>query len=363
MNKIKLGNFADKLMLASNKEYVENLFGVTNDKREKLTDDKRKEAIIAASKKRDNAIAFAGAREEVVTSRLWADNLALSFFKLQNIADDEWPQIVNVDDQSYSILKTSVHGEAPVDEFARANDTLMLQPYQLSSGIIKYPILSAMTGKLDVSEKVNKDLARSTEQNLNTDLYALIDAAIGSFPAGTITADSRIVSGTLPTTNSLSVTGDSAFSFAVLKAIISHLMRLGLDLKFLTMNPSQVDDLWDWQHLVSTTSSGSQDGRSMITTRVKDEILQSGKIGQMLGQEFTILLDPTRPLNYVDFYSSQPVGTLYDKPGIADVMHFDKIWMKGAGYGNNYEGVEMNRWLVPAIHATQRKNFGLCQFA
>ena len=363
MKKIKFSPIVNELMLASNKEYVQGMLDEINEKREKVTDDQRKAALIAASKNPIKAAEIAAARVEVINAYLWAENLALADFEYVPIADDEWPQLVNEDDQSFNILKTVEHGEAPEQTFVRANTTSMLTPYQLSSGVIKYAILSGITGRINDSEKVNQKVGRSFEQLLNTDIYALQDAALGTFPAGSIIADSRIVSGTLPTTNVINASGEGSFTFAAYKQIASHFLRLGKALSYIKMNPVDVSGLWDWQHLVSTTASGSQDGSTMITTRIKDDILRSGGLkGELLGQTFKIFLDQTLPLKYARFYATDACGTLYDKPGISDVMRFDKKWMKGAGYGNNWEGVEMNRWLVPTIKDPQRLNFGRIQF-
>jgi len=361
--KIKLNAINEQLMLASNKELVQKRLDELNAKREKVTDDQRIAALKESTKSREKAVAFAAAREERINSYLWCDNFAMLFYELVTLRHNEWPEIVNTHDQPFNILVTNVHGEAPVQNWARENSVTKLDPYLLSSGIVKYPILTALTGRIDVSGQADEDASRSMDIKINTDLYTQIDAAYGNYPAGTKTEESRFVTGTLPSSNDIDASAQGSFTFEVYRQLCDHFIRLGRNLRFILMNPTEMKDTWDWQSLVSTAASGSQDGRTMVTTQIREEILRSGQpSGTILGQNVQWVLDPTRALKYAVAFSDRPAGTLYAKEELDEVNYYDKKWMKGAGFGNNFEGIEYEKWIVPTIKDVQRLEFVRIQF-
>lgn len=360
MRELKLSAINERLMPASNKAIIQAYLDTLNEKRESanLTKAQRRDAIIASTRSRDAAVAYAGAREERINAYFWAENFAANFFEYRPLGQDEWIEIVNQHDMGYNFLETDVHGSAPHQTWVKKESVTSVETYMLTTGIIKWPILHIQRGRIDVSAEVDVQAQRSIDQQMNTDFYTLIDAAITSFPAAALIKDSRIVSATLPTTNSLSNTGEDAFTYQILRDIVDHFMLLGRSLKAIVINPVHMKETWDWQELVSTTSSGSQDGRAMVTTKVREGIMERGRpSGMILGQEFTWILDPTRAKKFALCFSDQPAGILWEKTDLSIVDYFDRRWMKGAGYGDNFEGVEHVKVVKPYILDPQRLNF------
>lgn len=360
---IKLHPFNEAMILPGNKEYLEPLLASYNERRADTTDEQRSALIAAAyAGDRESVVALGAAREERIRLNIWADNIALSLFELIELGPDEWIELVNMSDQVFSISETHLHGEAPIQSWLQANTTEMRIPFKISTGIIKYPIIHGVTGNVLAAQDVDIDAARAMDQQINTEIYTLLDANWGSYPVGSAVVDARIVAGTRPTSSDLDDTSEASFTHTVFKDVVDHFLRLGKSLRMIVINPTEIRDTWDWQHLVSTTASGSQDGRTMITTRVKDEILQSGFPGSMYGQTFTWMLDPIRPLKFADCYSTEPAGTFYDKPSLAKAKQYDEDAMEARGLGENFNGIKNERWIKTLIKNPQFYNALRVQF-
>ena len=331
-----------------------------------VTDDMRRQTIIAAHlPNADPAlrVALAAAREEVVNLSVHADNIVLALFNNISIAHDEWVQKVNRQDQIFQVYETHTHGEAPQPSYARPKSTARYELDRYSTGIIDYPSQHGIIGNIDVSDEVNSDMIRAWENQINDTLDPLITAGLGSFSAGTTyVRDTRFVSATLPTTNVLSNTGEGAFTFTIYQDIVEHFDLLGLELKMIRLNPTEMRDTWAWQHLVSTTGSGSQDGREAITTEVKEGIIRDGMPrGTLLGRTPIFLKDPTYAKKKLQIIAG-PVGNFYSKPDLDLVEDFNEKEMKIAHMGANLRGVEKSGYWLGLIYGPDVLNFAEMTF-
>ena len=332
-----------------------------------ITDDQRREAIIAAHLPgADPAlrVALAAAREEIINLSVHAQNVVLALFANVPIDGDEWVQKVNRQDQTFQVYETHTHGEAPQPTFARP---MSIDRYELSryaTGVIDYPSEHGILGRIDVSDLVNMDMIRAWENLINDTLDPLITAALTAFtPGTTYVRDTRFVSATLPTTNVLANTGEGAFTFEIYKDIVEHFDLLGDELKMIRLNPTEMRDTWAWQHLVSTTSSGSQDGREMITTRIKDDILDTGApSGRLLGRTPIFLKDPTYPKKKLQIFGQKPAGSFYSKPSLDLVDDFTEHEMKIFQKGSNLRGVEKSGYWLGLIYGPDALNFAEMTF-
>ena len=334
-----------------------------NEARAKTTDAEKKKALMAI-KTPEQKMAFAAGREIRVELNLWSNTVAGQFFETTNLAENEWPQYKNMTKQIYNLLQTEQHGEAPVQRWARANSTLGLNMYQLDSGVVSYPLIDLQTGRILESsiDEVEENVGRSLGHQMDDDLWTLIDAAIGAFPAGTYSLDSRIVSNTIPASNDLDFKTEEGFTFKALKEVIDHCNLLGRQLRAIVVNPTELRDLWLWQHLVSTAASGSQDGREMITDEMKSQILSTGAIFSALGHTFALIPDNSRAKKYGWFFTDQPCGSIFRKPSMDKNDFLDELWMKAYQHEDNVEGYRTTRVLVPYIHDKQKQYFGKIQF-
>jgi len=363
MKKYKISNINQHCMPASTFASLNEAAIKINKVRAETTDAEKKKAL-ADIKTPEDKVAFAAAREIRVELNLWSNTSAGQFFETINLEEDEWAQYVNNTKQSYNLLQTEQHGEAPVQRAIKNNSTVGLDMYQLDSGVVSYPLFDLQTGRvLELAiDKVEEDVGRSLGHQLDDDLWTLVDAAIGTFPAGTYSLDSRIVSGTLPSSNALAFSSEGGFTFKALKEIIDHCNLLGRKLKAVVVNPTELRDVWLWQHLVSTTTGGSQDGREMITDDMKQQILSAGAIFSALGHTFALIPDNSRAKLYGWFFTDEPCGSIFRKPSMDKNQFLDELWMKVYDRQDNVEGYRTTRVLVPYIHAKQRMSFGRIHF-
>lgn len=353
-----------KYALPENISYLQPQLDAYNEAADAVTETERVALINSAHGKNPDPVSRAilnGAHEKRVRLNFWAENIALMLYEIEEVAEQDWIQITNEQDHRYRILETYSHGEAPHQVWIEANDTSMFKFYALNSGIIKYPTMNINTGAVKATTGVERDATRAMEQKVNTDLYALMDAGYGVYPAGTQVVDPRVVSGTRPTTSILDLKSEGSITLEILKSTIDHFLRLGLSLRTIVINPTEFRDTWDWQTVVSTTSSGSQDGRTIVTTRIKEGIENTGGIQSLYGQEFVWILDPIRPLLYLDAIAG-PVGTLFHKPSMERFTHYDEDEMDKKDFGENFNGVKMKRVIKPLTFGQQPLNKLQVQF-
>jgi len=333
-----------------------------------ITDDQRREILIAAHQPGADPrlrVALAAAREEIVNLSVHAENFVLTFFEnVEMVVGDDWVQKINRQDQTFQVYETHTYGEAPQPSYARPKftDRYILSRY--ATGVIDYPSEHGIMGRLDVLDDVNMDMIRAWNNQINDTLDPLLSAGLTGFtPGTTYVRDTRFVSDTLPTTNVLSNTGEAAFTFEIYKDIVEHFDLLGKELRLIRMNPTEKRDTWAWQHLVSTTTGGSQDGTEMITTKIKEGILDTGSPqGQLLGRTPIFLLDPTYPKKKLQIFSAQPAGKFYSKPHLDLVEDFTEHDMKVMRMGANTRGVEKSGYWLGLIYGPDVLNYAEMTF-
>ena len=336
---------------------------------EGITDDMRRAAIIAAHQPgADPAIrvALAAAREEIINLSVHADNIVLALFNNVEMAIDgeDWVQKVNRQDQTFQVYETHTHGEAPQPSYAQPKSTDRYDLDRYATGIIDYPSQHGILGNIDVSDDVNKDMIRAWDNQINDTLDPLITAGLGAFSAGTTyVRDTRFVASTLPTTNVLSNTGEGSFTFEIYKDIVEHFDLLGDELTIVRLNPTEMRDTWAWQHLVSTTSNGSQDGREMITTEIKEGIIREGMPrGAILGRTPIFLKDPTFAKKKLQIFGLKKAGNFYSKPFLDLVQDFDEKDMLMMLKGSNLRGVQKSGYWLGLIYGPDALNFAEITF-
>lgn len=311
--------------------------------------------------------ALAEAREQITNLSVWADNVLLPLFAYEPVDNSGAGLIVrrtNRRDQSFNVLETHFQGAPPNQMWATPRATQYWELARYSTGIIEYPSEHGVAGDIQVAEDVNNDLIREWDIAVNTALEALITAALTSFTDDTTyVRDSRFVSATLPTTNVISSTGEGAFTFEIFKDAVEHFDLLGKQLRLIRLNPTEMRDVWDWQDRVSSAASGSQDARELITTRLKEDIISSGRPSQaILGRQVTYLLDPTYQKKYIQIFSTEPVGTFYDAPAYSKVEQYSLQLMRVATGKSNVFGVEKEGYFKGLIYGPDATNVAEIQF-
>ena len=340
-------------------ERLNAMFKTYNDKYDKGSDVDRKAALVAATGATANAEAralVAAAAVEKIALNVWAESTYPAIFEQTDLAEDEVIEIITTTQQGYNVMEINGHGYAPDQHYVNNDRPEHFSPYKISTGVIDFPIMSGVTGKLNLFDSEMENATRSLVKKINRDVYALLDTTFTTYPAGTEVVDPDIVAGVRPTTSLITASAETYFTFNVFKLAADHFLRLGKTLKLIVINPKDASGIWDWQDRVSSTSSGSQDGTTLITTRTKEVIEASGRTpSHLLGQEFVWLLDPTRAIGQADFYAAD-AGTLYKKPSLGGVLLYNEEEMDKGGYGEMLEGIKMFEWIKPLIKADQYRN-------
>lgn len=328
-----------------------------------LPDHKRREAMIEAAKDPQKSADYAAARMIRVYRNFLADSRALELFEYVSLEDDQLPELLSETDQSYNTLEIQQQGGPPHDNFVNKDTVTQYLMYDVTSDRIFYPTKSIQTGQLRTSDRVNTRMSYQMNRHVNKDVWTLIDAAYASYPSGTWEKDTDITSGTLPSTNVIDDSSEGALTLKCFKDGFEQANRLGKRVAKVYMNPTERSDMWDWEHLVATASGGQQNSKNLITDQMKEIIMADGEISRMLGHDFEIVLDNTRPLNYLYFFASEPAGIFFDKPGFAKVSFWDEDKVEAFAERDFQEAVRSTRVIKPIIPAPNRLNFWRVQFA
>lgn len=337
----------------------------------KIDKDELRKLLIAAHQPNPDpkmVVALAEARERITNLSVWADNVLLPLFAYEPVDNSGAGLMVrrtNRRDQSFNVLETHFQGAPPNQMWASPRATTTWDLNRYSTGIIEYPSEHGIAGDIRVAEDVNNDMIREWDIAINTALEALITAGLTAFTDGTTyVRDSRFVANTLPTTNVIDSSAEGTFTFEVFKDAVEHFDLLGKQLRMIRMNPTEMRDIWAWQDRVSSAASGTQDARELVTMRLKEDIITNGRPNQaILGRTVTYLLDPTYKKNYIQIFSTEPVGTFYDAPDYNKVHQYDLPLMRVSTGKSNTFGVEKEGYFLGLIYGPDATNVAEIQFA
>lgn len=337
--------YADKLQ----KEYTDN----------KASDEERREVMIAASKDPAKAAEFAAIRIHKVYLNWLADNRALDLFEYVPLQNDQRPVLLSETDQSYNVLEIQQHGTPAADNFVNldiVNEYLM---YQITTDRVDVPILSIQTGDLDVSDRANKRMAYAIDRMINKDIWTLIDAAFTSYPSGTWALDSDITASTLPSTNAITSTAIGKLGLDVFKVAANHAALLGRKIQKVIINPTERADIFDWEHMIDQSGTGVA---ALIVEEMRQKILRDADIGKLFGNTFEIVLDNTRPKKFAYFFTDEPAGYLFDKPGMGRTVFYSEKELIIMAKKKYHEGYHSERVIKPLLPAPNRLNFFRIEF-
>lgn len=349
------------LMSPSRLKELETAVAALNERKEDVSDDLRVERFREAFRTNGNLETrqkvLAGIVEKVNVN-YWADNpMDMMADHKEITGENNQIEIVNRSNQIWNILTVHGHGGMPQQQLVRHDSVTRLEPYIIDTGLIKVPLFGSLVGVIDVMNEVTEEMTMSLSQRRNTDLQAVVDTqfGVGTYPTGSEKTDARVVAGTRPTTNSIDDSSEGSLTLAAMQDAINHYILLKKTLKWIVINPQDFRDTWTWQELVSTTSSGSQDGREMITAKMRQDIFDKGMPAGFYGMTFNWILDDTKDVGSMDIYSDAPV-TNYSRPSLDTSYIYDAKEMNLAGHGLNQNGIQMFELMKPVILTNQYRN-------
>lgn len=345
-------------MLYRNKRFVDRFEKEYNANR--ASEDERRAAMIASAKDPVKAAEFAAARVQKVYLNWLANSTALDLFEYVALTNDQRPILVSETDQSYNVLEINQHGTPAADSFINLDTVNEYLMYQMSTDRVDIPIISIQTGDLDVSDRANRRMAYAIERMVNKDIWTLIDAAYDTYPAGTWALDADITAATLPTTNDIDGTAVGTLGLDVFKLAANHAALIGRKITKVIINPTERSDLFDWEALIETDATSK--AATLITDSMREKILRDADIGKLFGSTFEIVLDNTRPKKYAYFFTDQPSGFLYDKPGMERTVYYSEKELMILAKKKYHEGFHSEKVMKLLLPAPNRLNFFRIQF-
>ena len=312
------------------------------------------EAQVSEATKRD----YASARVDRVRLNILDQCELLEAFEYIPLAKDQQPVLYTEQDQSYSVKVIAQMGGIAQDQWANADAVNNYQPYIYNTDLIFYPLMSPVSGDLNVSDRQNARLAHEMKVKIDTDLWTLWDAIFGIFPTGTYVLDSRVSSaGVIPTSNLLDESSEGAITLAVMKNVLKLLLRLGRTIRTIYVSPLDLPDTWDWVSVVSgyTGSGFIEDPKQTVDPTTRREIITNGPVNNLFG--YRINWKPLNTLATGKFYvaTDQPAGKFYHKPDYDRVDFFSRKECRTMGK-DNMEGLDMSQTAFMLIPAPYRMN-------
>jgi len=345
------------LMSPSRLKQLEASVAALNERKEALSKDDR----VAAYREAFRALGDPAIRQavlagivETVNINYWAGNpMDMMADHKEITGENNLIEIVNRSNQIWNVLTVNSHGGSPQQHLIRKNTVSRVEPYIIDTGLIKVPLFNSLVGVIDVVNEVMEEMTMSLSQRRNTDLQTVVDAAFGTYPTGSEKTDARVATGTRPTTSAIDDSAEGSFTLKAMQDAINHFILLKKTLRWIVINPQDMRDTWTWQELVSTASSnGSQDGREMITTKMRQDIFDKGMPAGFYGMTFNWVLDDTKTAGSIDVYADAPI-TNYGRPSVDTSYIYDAKEMNLAGHGLNQNGIQMYELMKPVILTNQ----------
>lgn len=280
------------------------------------------------------ARSIAAVRVERIASFVWAHNWALSFFEQVSLRDDE--TAVEITETQEEEFKVWLIGQgqrlAPKRQIFESDTEVQYLMKIFETENVEYPTMDINRGALQHRDRTDRRLANAMSRKYDKMCKALLDSAKKSTGLrSTLTLHSDVVLANIPNANylDLSATGTAGqLDVEKMKQILDYFERwtgdveedgVPLTIKAMYMSSTMKRDFWDMTDLVSNTSGATvNDGKDTIPTPVRERIWTSGKMTDMFGYEFLNISRNTITAPYIYIASNKPVGTVWDKPGMAE---------------------------------------------
>lgn len=296
------------------------------------------EVAIAAARGDSEALALHAATVQVVTENMVTGNSNwLPFFEMRSLADDEYPEI----------LPEVIGQKITVDSIGQdgGNTTVQSQPdspspifvplNQRATKWIEYPLKDLYKGSVKEVALAQFDVARDRLWRLdellasyllvggaNTRLIATFDTTNADIGLRDYWATPRVNVANLPTGNFITLSGNSTTSLfrkEVFDAILKYANQWGSGIMEgggLAPVEIQIASLHMTDFLSQVTMN------SYGTNKLEQQVFDGGIVTNYAGRNWIITgnntIDPNQGVAYVRM--DQPVGVVFDKPGMAEVI-------------------------------------------
>lgn len=289
----------------------------------KVPDEVRKQMLKAAETDDSAWQSLASVIAPRVRLNVLADTMALDFFQYIALEDNEMPEFISESDMPTSVTIMSEQGGHASEVWTGAQNIVTWPLAFYASKNVYVPLLSLRHGNIDETERAKARAAYDIEQKIDIDLFSVLTAALGAFPASTWILDSRVRD--RPTTNDLdwsaTCKGELTKDFWIL--LFDHFDRLGLSVKNVYVPATIPKTMWKWVSVVSGfDGAGTVQPSNTVDPVTQREIIKTGAISQIFGHTFNLvtknILDGTTVgSKYVWVSTTEPAGLFFEKPSMA----------------------------------------------
>jgi hypothetical protein len=288
--------------------------------------EKKKEALMKACASREEMIAYAAARTDVIDLNIKAKMIGTQFFQTRTLKGAELPQYITKGARAnIPVYYLSTYGGNGTMVYSNTQGIVDIPLNFLATDKVKSPKASLFYGNVDFSEEINEELAYNMLKQLDSMAWTALNTAFGAFDSNVMLADSLIKD--LPTTNDIDLSDVCAGKITpdLYKAILKHFYALGKIPYAVYIPSARAADHLDWVSIIGTNGDPSK----TIAPDVQAEIWRSG--GLNMGASWIPKIVPTNMLDgttldqiYVYVISTEPVGFFYEKPELHTTVVDDR---------------------------------------
>lgn len=253
---------------------------------------------------------------------------ALSFFEDVVLADDEEPYAENNTKQEITVRFIGEDGPPQKVQARRDRTATRLDLRIISTDMVEYVLRDIYKGKKVGDQALaNIDLSYDLSMKKNAELWALVKTAVGAFNLSgrkanrTYVPHSTIVAGNLPTTNLITLSGNSnssKFRFDVVRAAIQWCLNWG-------SNATSLGEIKPVTIFVPSSDVGAMLDEINVNSpdnAIVNEIIDVGHVIKLAGRQFNLIgdatLDPAGGRCYVR--TNVPLGKHLSKPSQAQMF-------------------------------------------
>lgn len=315
------------MILQCNQAEVKKAIAALNKPESECTPyDEKKAALLKACASREEMIAYAAARTDVIDLVIKARMIGTQFFQTRSLKGAELAQYITKGARAnIPVYYLSTYGGNGTMVYSNTQGIVDIPLNFLATDKVKSPKASLYYGNVDFSAEINEELAYQMLKQLDSMAWTALETAFGAFDTTVMVADSLIKD--LPTTNDVDVSTacSGKATIDLYKAILKHFYGLGKTPYAVYMPASRAADHLDW---VSVTGASGEPSQT-IAPDVQAEIWRSG--GLNMGASWIPKIVPTNMLDgttsgsiYVYVVSTEPVGFFYEKPEIHTTVVDDR---------------------------------------
>lgn len=242
-----------------------------------------------------------------------------SFFTQVTLDADEEPMLENTTGQEMKARFIGEDGKPHLTQLMKNLSRKLIDLAWVSTDILEYPLIDIYRGKIGQDILNAAPMARDLGLRIDAELWKLIQALpvatwvqTGPPAKRTFVLHSSIIAANVPVGNLLNLSGEGAFNFNIIKAIVKFYMQMGNI--FGQMQPQAIFvpsiDVTAFVDALTLTS----DGRNPAV----QQIFEGGFVTNLGGMKIVIvgdsMLDPAAGLAYVR--TSKAIGEWYTKPSL-----------------------------------------------